>query len=651
MSDQLNFAVFLDFDNIAIGVKNTLSRPFDYRLIKGWLLDRGEVLTQIAYGNWNTHSDFKIVSRNLTQQGVKMEHLDTVAGGGKNGADIALSIDALELVFTHEHIDAYCILSGDSDFLPLVQKLKKYNKRVYIIAGTSFASENLRRNCHEFVSYEELSGDVQAPAYEAAPMDDRIEPFENAMPSVSRAIRAMQDEGEITYIRQIRTMVIHLEPEFDERRYGCDSFKDLIIRLVNAGYLWRRSLGEFKFCIEVADARGRSSIAAGNGRRHGPPREYGPSRDRRGHDGPPPVRGASYRSRRFAGLSDDERAFAMIQKAIRRIGSAGKHAEFDLLYKTVVDLDPDFRSYGCAHHGFHQFVSRFVQEGRVDLKSVGGTFVVALRGSRAPSSPEAGGLSAEARRLLAGIASESVALLQAGVPAKQLEAIVSTRPGFEPQALGVSDAEDLLSRAVRQGVLECRRDSGGSDCYFLPESLDDLPDIQERVSPPDSEEEPDPQDPDGTPEPDFDAFDTGPPPVAYSMPELPRARLSRPPESAPEPERPQAVEAALDAMASALRGNARLHDPGLSRRELRAAVKQADPTFDLAKFGFRTLRELLDQAQSKGFLEHRDDPSEGTLYVGSGPLAAPVTADAPVGGAAEAQRGGLLHRLLGRGRA
>ena len=88
-------------------------------------------------------------------------------GGDKNGADINMALDALEMAFTHEHINAFVIVGGDSDFMSLVEKLKQYDKKVFVVGGRAFTSAILQKNCHEFIAYENLSG-VRRPAARAA---------------------------------------------------------------------------------------------------------------------------------------------------------------------------------------------------------------------------------------------------------------------------------------------------------------------------------------------------------------------------------------------------------------------------------------------------------------------------------------------------
>ena len=122
---RLKIAVFIDFDNIEIGVKSTLGVQFDIGVVLEALKERGDVVSKIAYGDWTRAGDY---SRSLTQHATKLVQRNLTPGGDKNGADINLALDALEMAFTHGHINAYVIVGGDSDFITLVEKLKQYRQ-------------------------------------------------------------------------------------------------------------------------------------------------------------------------------------------------------------------------------------------------------------------------------------------------------------------------------------------------------------------------------------------------------------------------------------------------------------------------------------------------------------------------------------------
>ena len=129
---HLKIAVFIDFDNIEIGVKSTLQREFDVSVVLEALKERGEIITKIAYANWGRMENS---TRQLSEYAVQMVQRDPSPRGDKNGADINLALDALEMAFTHDHINAFTIVSGDSDFIALVNKLKQYDKTVFVVGG------------------------------------------------------------------------------------------------------------------------------------------------------------------------------------------------------------------------------------------------------------------------------------------------------------------------------------------------------------------------------------------------------------------------------------------------------------------------------------------------------------------------------------
>src|SRR5206468_2972374 len=174
MQERLNIAVFVDYDNIEIGVKSTLRREFDVSLPLGALKERGDIVAKFAYANWGRQEG---ATRQMAENAVQMVQRIPSPRGDKNGADINLALDALEMAFTHTHVNAFAIVSGDSDFIPLVNKLKEYGKTVFVVGGKAFTSTILQQNCHEFVSYESLLEDgdriVPIPMPERRDQGDR----------------------------------------------------------------------------------------------------------------------------------------------------------------------------------------------------------------------------------------------------------------------------------------------------------------------------------------------------------------------------------------------------------------------------------------------------------------------------------------------
>ena len=213
---RLKIAVFIDFDNIEIGVKSTLNTQFDIGVVLEALKERGEVVSKIAYGDWTRAGDY---SRSLTQHATKLVQRNLTPGGDKNGADINLALDALEMAFTHPHINAYVIVGGDSDFISLVEKLKQYDKQVFVVGGRSFTSQTMQRNCHEFIAYENLSGGGRRgdrggrPSVQSGPQSS----IEQAMPLVRRALKVLTDREVTPQLGLLKSTLLQLDSTFSER--------------------------------------------------------------------------------------------------------------------------------------------------------------------------------------------------------------------------------------------------------------------------------------------------------------------------------------------------------------------------------------------------------------------------------------------------
>lgn len=167
MQERLNIAVFVDYDNIEIGVKSTLRRDFDVSLVLDSLKERGDLVAKFAYANWSRQEG---ATRQMAENAVQMVQRIPSPRGDKNGADINLALDALEMAFTHDHVNAFAIISGDSDFIPLVNKLKEYGKTVFVVGGKAFTSTILQQNCHEFISFESLLNLEASHSHAAQPL-------------------------------------------------------------------------------------------------------------------------------------------------------------------------------------------------------------------------------------------------------------------------------------------------------------------------------------------------------------------------------------------------------------------------------------------------------------------------------------------------
>lgn len=238
---RLNIAVFIDFDNIEIGVKSTLGEHFDVGCILEAIKERGEVVTKIAYADWTRAGEY---SRALTQHAIRLVQRNLTPGGDKNGADINLALDALEMAFTHPHINAYVIVGGDSDFLSLVEKLKQYDKKVFVVGGRAFTSIILQRNCHEFIAYENLVGSRRSPVKGGRPsIATTAAPVTQAVPIIRRALKILADREVSPQTGLLKSTLLQLDSTFSERNYGASSFLDFVEKLAQAGLVTLKHSG------------------------------------------------------------------------------------------------------------------------------------------------------------------------------------------------------------------------------------------------------------------------------------------------------------------------------------------------------------------------------------------------------------------------
>jgi uncharacterized protein (TIGR00288 family) len=271
MEQKLKIAVFIDFDNIEIGVKSTLHREFDVAAVLDALKERGEIVTKFAYANWGRQDS---ATRALSEHAVQMVQRDPSPRGDKNGADINLALDALEMAFTHDHINAFAIVSGDSDFIALVNKLKQYDKRVFVVGGRAFTSTILQKNCHEFVAYESIideprprsSGHQQQqqqqqqqqpppqqqqqhqPQQQRQPHKRVALDLAQSMPLVERALGVLERREVRPQLGLLKSTMLQLDSTFNEKAYGASSFTDFVEKLQKADF------------VEVTGGEGRYMI-------------------------------------------------------------------------------------------------------------------------------------------------------------------------------------------------------------------------------------------------------------------------------------------------------------------------------------------------------------------------------------------------------
>lgn len=245
-------AVFLDLENIAIGAREAQYPAFDIRKVLERLLLKGHIVVKKAYCDFDRYKDFK---RGLHEAAFELIEIPHVRQSGKNSADIRMVVDALDLCYTKSHVDTFVIISGDSDFSPLVSKLRENNKTVIGMGVKKSTSDLFITNCDEFLYYDDLvraearprtrrvSTKTAAPATaapaEEEPKSNSLSP-DRALDFVSQTLDALRAErGEDYEIRGslIKQTIKRRNPGFNERAHGFRAFNDVLLEAEKRGLL------------------------------------------------------------------------------------------------------------------------------------------------------------------------------------------------------------------------------------------------------------------------------------------------------------------------------------------------------------------------------------------------------------------------------
>src|SRR5919197_4710956 len=259
-TQSTRIAVFIDFDNVEIGVKSTIGGQFDIGLVLEAIKERGEIVTKIAYSDWKRAGDY---SRVLTQHAIRMVQRNMTPGGDKNGADITMALDALEMAFTHDHINAFVIVGGDSDFISLVEKLKQYGRKVIVVGGRQFTSLTMQKNCHEFIAYENLVGSSRGGrggARGEKPAPGAASDISKALPLVKRALKVLSEREVAPQLGLLKSTLLQLDSTFSEREYGAGSFRDFMEKVAKTGAVTLKQAGR-SMMVESREDGGDVEVA------------------------------------------------------------------------------------------------------------------------------------------------------------------------------------------------------------------------------------------------------------------------------------------------------------------------------------------------------------------------------------------------------
>jgi uncharacterized protein (TIGR00288 family) len=241
--DITNMALFCDFENVALGVRDAKYAQFDIKKVLERLLLKGSIVVKKAYCDWDRYKEFKATMHEAAFELIEIPH---VRQSGKNSADIRMVVDALDLCYTKAHVDTFVIISGDSDFSPLVSKLRENNKYVIGIGVKDSTSDLLSANCDEFIFYDDLVREQEAKKKQATkkpvakPVAGAAKPTETksgedkrqeALDFLVETVEGLISErgsDEKIWGSMVKPIMQRRRPGFTESAYGYRSFKELV---------------------------------------------------------------------------------------------------------------------------------------------------------------------------------------------------------------------------------------------------------------------------------------------------------------------------------------------------------------------------------------------------------------------------------------
>jgi uncharacterized protein (TIGR00288 family) len=237
MSEEPLIAVFVDFENLAIGVRDAKYQAFQIQLVLKRLLEKGRVVYKRAYCDWSNYRD---AIREFHAQGIELIDIPQSKASGKNSADIHMVVDALDLCYAKDHIDIFALLSGDSDFSPLVSKLKENDKRVIGCGVKSSTSNLLIAACDEFIYYDDLAREAQKAVAVSVAKKGKKEHGDKKQEAIDRLLKIVQSlelDYEPLWGSMVKQAIRRVHPDFNEVYYGYRNFSDLLEEAQNRGLL------------------------------------------------------------------------------------------------------------------------------------------------------------------------------------------------------------------------------------------------------------------------------------------------------------------------------------------------------------------------------------------------------------------------------
>ena len=232
LRQELTTAVFVDFENLALGVEQDKKGRFDIELVLKRLLERSRIVFKRAYCDWTRYQGFM---REFHSLGFEMVDIPRSNVSGKNSADIRMVVDAIDLCYSKSHIDTFALLTGDSDFSPLASKLKENDKRVLGCGVRSSTSDLLANNCDEFIFYDDLIRASKKPRQKTTKEHDKKQ--QEAFDRVLATVASLETDYDPVWGSQVKQSVKRVYPGFNETYYGYRNFSDLLEHAAKEGLI------------------------------------------------------------------------------------------------------------------------------------------------------------------------------------------------------------------------------------------------------------------------------------------------------------------------------------------------------------------------------------------------------------------------------
>jgi uncharacterized protein (TIGR00288 family) len=320
--DEERIALFIDYENLAIGAREALGgMTFDFDPIANALAERGRVVSRRAYADWSMFSDAR---QPMTRSHVELIEIPQRMGAArKNAADIKMAVDAIELAFERDYVTTFVICTGDSDFTPLVHKLRELNKKVIGVGVKASTSNLLPPACDEFLFYDNLAG-VDARGPDAAAEDDvddeDIQELDSLVTTtLGGLLRSTQGD---VLASSLKRAILRKDPTFTEADYGFRAFGELLRHLESEG------------AIELSEGPGR---------------------------GDPVVQFPA------TGSGGEREAFDLLHSVVKELNSSNAPVVLSGLKNQLRKRQPDFSEKKFGYGGFLQFCKAAVTRGVIDL--------------------------------------------------------------------------------------------------------------------------------------------------------------------------------------------------------------------------------------------------------------------------------------------